>query len=225
MAIFFVFLAITGIMLNHTDALNLDRRYLASDWLLEWYGIEPDVSSVNFALTDERWLTGTAVSLYLDGRFVAATNEKPVGVAETRDMFVIATENEILLLTSDGKLLERGAANTIPGHIERLGVTVDGLAVVETSVGRFLADRNLLEWRPSQAPGTWSQTAAAPAHLLEKVKKAERNRILSLERLLFDLHSGRLLGKWGPYFMDGVAVLLLILVGMGLYMSFSKRDE
>ncbi len=224
-AIFFVFLAVTGVAINHADALKLDQRHLASDWLLDWYGIDPETDSVSFAIVDGRRLTGTGASLYLDARRVATTDDMPVGLAEANGVLAIATANEILLLTPDGNLLERSAANLIPGPIEKLGITAKGQAIAKTPVGIFLADRNLLAWKPSQATATWSQATAVPAQLLEKIGKAERRRMLTLERVFLDLHSGRLFGSWGPYFMDGVALLLLVLVGTGLYMRFSKRGQ
>lgn len=224
-AIFFVFLSITGIALNHISALKLDRQYLSSDWLLDWYGIEPKVDGVNFSLTDGRWLTGTATGLYLDARFVVTINSKPVGIAEISDALVIATKNEILLLTPDGTLIERGAGADLPKPIHKLGTTTDGFAIAGTAAGKFVSGHGLLEWKSSETTANWSKAAKAPISLLEKIGRAERKRMLSMERVLFDLHSGRLFGSWGPYFMDGIALLLLVLVGTGLYMSFSKRGQ
>ncbi|PCJ56888.1 MAG: hypothetical protein COA65_10030 [Rhodospirillaceae bacterium] len=224
-AVFFVFLAVTGVAINHADALKLDQRHLASDWLLDWYGIEPETDSVSFATAGGHWLTGTRASVYLDARRVATTTEMPVGIAETNGVLAVATGNEILLLTPDGDLIERIAGNFIPGPIEKLGITAKGQAIAKTPTGMFLADRNLLTWKPSQATAIWSQATAAPAQLLEGVGKAERRRMLNLERVLLDLHSGRLFGRLGPYLMDGVALLLLALVGTGFYMRFLKRGQ
>jgi len=36
-----VILAITGLMLNHTEKLGLAESYISREWLLNWYGIEP----------------------------------------------------------------------------------------------------------------------------------------------------------------------------------------
>src|SRR5690349_4991374 len=40
--IFFLFLAVTGFVLNHTKDLRLDAQYVHSAWLARWYGIAPE---------------------------------------------------------------------------------------------------------------------------------------------------------------------------------------
>ena len=41
-----IVLAVTGIMLNHTEALKLDETYVESATLLGWYGFEPEGEAV-----------------------------------------------------------------------------------------------------------------------------------------------------------------------------------
>ncbi|MCK4834867.1 MAG: hypothetical protein KAT12_08810, partial [Gammaproteobacteria bacterium] len=43
-----VILSITGIMLNHTERLALDKSYVNNSLLLNWYGIEPEDEPVSF---------------------------------------------------------------------------------------------------------------------------------------------------------------------------------
>lgn len=38
-ALFVILLSVTGMLLNHTVQLALDKRYVQSNWLLGWYGI------------------------------------------------------------------------------------------------------------------------------------------------------------------------------------------
>ncbi len=40
---------------------------------------------------------------------------------------------------------------------------------------------------------------------------------LSLDRILLDLHTGRILGDWGIYLMDAAAIILLLLTFSGIY--------
>ncbi len=222
-AFFFLFLAVSGVALNHTEKLKLDERYVASEWLLDWYGIAPRTDAVSYEVDGRYWITGLEGQLYLDGKHVAGITGKLLGAVKTGGMFVIAAKREILLLTPDGEPVERLPRSAIPASVQRIGVTSKGRVRIETLEGGFLADAGLIIWEASDISASWSTASRAPDEVLEAVRQVYRGRGLSWERVLFDLHSGRLLGAWGPYLMDGVAILLLVLVGTGLYMTFARR--
>ncbi|MDH5434565.1 MAG: hypothetical protein OEY19_11520, partial [Gammaproteobacteria bacterium] len=44
--IFLINLAVTGILLNHYEALSLHKKYIQSDWLISWYGVQ-SVDEIN----------------------------------------------------------------------------------------------------------------------------------------------------------------------------------
>ena len=46
---FVLLLSTTGIVLNHKDDFRLDRMYLSSSWLLDWYGVESPAAEASFA--------------------------------------------------------------------------------------------------------------------------------------------------------------------------------
>ena len=43
-----IILAVTGILLNHTEAFKLDERYVESSLLLQWYGLEPEGEAISY---------------------------------------------------------------------------------------------------------------------------------------------------------------------------------
>ena len=53
--------------------------------------------------------------------------------------------------------------------------------------------------------------------------QAYRGSGLSLERVILDLHSGRIVGQWGVYVVDGAALLFLALVITGLWMWMKQE--
>ncbi len=57
-----------------------------------------------------------------------------------------------------------------------------------------------------------------PCGLRGRLVEAYRGKGLLLERVLLDVHSGRILGAWGVYLVDAAAVLFLGLVLSGLWM-------
>ncbi len=40
--LFFLILAVTGLILNHGAGLGLDGRYVHAGWLARWYGIQSE---------------------------------------------------------------------------------------------------------------------------------------------------------------------------------------
>jgi hypothetical protein len=63
-------LSVTGLLLNHTDALKLDQTSLRADWLLRWYGYPPVAAPDSFR-AGERWVSTAGGKLYLDQTPVA----------------------------------------------------------------------------------------------------------------------------------------------------------
>ena len=54
---------------------------------------------------------------------------------------------------------------------------------------------------------------------MESLKSAWRGRGVTVERLLLDLHSGRIFSAAGPLLMDLVAVFLILLSVSGIILS------
>ncbi len=59
--------------------------------------------------------------------------------------------------------------------------------------------------------------AALPGDVAQAVLAHSRAHTLTLERVLLDLHSGRIASRFGVWFMDGIALVLISLVISGLW--------
>ena len=64
----------------------------------------------------------------------------------------------------------------------------------------------------------WPEPAALGADRLRELGRDYRGRVLTLERLMVDLHSGRLFGLGGTWLMDIVAALMVVLAVSGLWL-------
>ena len=91
--VFVLLLAVTGLMINHTESLELDERYAKADWLLNWYGIAPPADAVSYRL-GEHWVSQLGNRLYLDGEEIPGSYGRLLGVAGTRQLLVIAVEGD-----------------------------------------------------------------------------------------------------------------------------------
>ena len=55
-AVLVLIVAVTGVLLNHTENFQFDSEHIKSDWVLDWYGIKaPD--SLHTFLAGDRYVT------------------------------------------------------------------------------------------------------------------------------------------------------------------------
>jgi len=221
-ALFILVLATTGMMLNHTESLKLAQRHVSSPLLLGFYGIEG--AQVERAHeVDGHWFSQAGGQLYLDDVPVATTpsGETLLGVVEQPGFFVAAYPHALLMISPEGELIERfmPEIGTAP-EIGKIGLEGDSAAVVIAAGGvLFVADEELLQWHSGKDMSVqWSQPATPPVELRRRIAKRQTGDGLTLERVILDLHSGRIAGGFGVLLMDAVAVGMLLLVGMGVWM-------
>jgi hypothetical protein len=221
--VFFLFLAVTGVALNHPAGLGLDTRYVHSAWLARWYGMAPESPSQAFragrhdlVAANGRWL--------LDGRISGEELPPPVGLAELSGMAVVASSASVYIYGKDGVLVDRLERSSLPGApVEAIGSGAK-LLVLRTGTGTFETGDGL-SWRPAPREAiAWS----APAEL----SAAERERYaeslqpgVSVQRILQDLHSGRFAGRYGPLVVDVLAIFLALLSLSGAWLFLKPRHH
>ena len=101
-----IILAITGIMLNHTEQLKLDERYVESSWLLGWYGLEPEGEAISYDV-GEHVITVLDHLIFFNSYPVTRTEQAFHGAVKAEQLIVLAFDTELILLTHDGELVER----------------------------------------------------------------------------------------------------------------------
>lgn len=223
-ALFAVLLSGTGVLLNHTEDLQLDSRFVTSDLVLDWYGVSAPKESLSYAIGDH-WVSQFGAQIYWDARELAADQAKLLGAVQMADNIVIAVEGHLLVLDATGDLLETlGGAEGVPAGMQALGMK-DGKLVVRASHGDYLTDQDLLQWEESEqnevripVDAAWARPTFPPEHLKVQLIDAYRGKGLPLERVLLDLHSGRVLGTAGVLVVDLMAILIAILAVTGVWM-------
>jgi len=223
-ALFVILLATTGLLLNHTEELALDSRHVQSSLLLNWYGVKvPDDMSSYPA--GPATVTAVGDRIYLNAAPLSQAHAPLVGALEFSGLIVIATGGQLLLYTPEGDLVERlDAAIGVPGRIQALGLTENGVLTVRSPAGYYQSDANLLEWQETQPPeATWSRPKVPSPGLVTVLQQTYRGTGLSLERILLDIHSGRILGGWGVYLVDAAALVFLLLACSGIWLWSRRR--
>ena len=221
-----IVLALTGIPLNHTERLALDGRFVRSSWLLDWYAI-PVPEEYRAFTTGAGPVTLLGSRLYLRETAVAGDYQELHGAVESRGMLVVAVDSTLLLYTLEHELIENlTVADGLPEGIERVGLGTEGEVVVFTRAGNLQADADLLQWTPRRQ-GTddvdWSLPMQLDTDQRRALAEQYRARILPYERVLLDLHSGRIFGRYGPWVMDAAAVLMVFLAGSGVLIWLKRK--
>ncbi len=207
--LFFLILAVTGLVLNHGNRLGLDGRSVHAGWLAHWYGIKAEPPRHAFRsghhiliAANGRWL--------LDGKTSGLTLPEPLGLIELADVFVVASEAALYVFREGGELIEKLDPAALPGvPVRAIGSSARRI-VLRTASGIFTS-ADAMSWQPAaQRSVLWS----APAELSASERQSYGEALVpgvSLQQLLLDLHSGRFAGSYGPLFVDLLAVALAAL--------------
>lgn len=225
-ALFVVMLAITGMMLNHTEALKLDSRHVEASALLDWYGIKPASAPHSYS-ANNHWISELDRQLYFDGNPLDSEASILLGAIALEEILIAALSNQLLLLTPDGEIIEQmGAVHGIPDGIQQIGISNEGMVVLNTDSGLYKSDAELLEWESfsTEQAIDWAQPQTPSAKLLDTLLTTHRGHGLTLERIILDTHSGRILGGWGVYLMDVVAIMFIFLAAAGIWI-WAKRSH
>jgi hypothetical protein len=215
---FVLLMALSGLVINHAQDLELDRKHVSQSLLLGWYGIG-DPGQIRSYRAGGNWLSFAGSRSYFNGNFLS-TLPNGVGAVFNGDLLVVAGGDELLLLNREGGLVE-----TLPwdqpdsGVIESIGLLEDGMVLVKSGTQLWMADAQLLQWRPldpATVTAEWSELADEPQEIRQALIRHYRGAGLSMERLLLDLHSGRIFGPVGILVYDLLALIVGFLAISGI---------
>jgi len=226
-AILVILLSGTGIALNHTESLGLDERFVEARWLLDWYGVQAPEAGFGFAAGSTR-ITLLGDHLYAGRELVGTPFNALHGAVALDGLIAVAADRDVLLLTPGLELVERlDRYEGVPPDLRGVGVTAEGRVVLRTEQGLWMADPDFLSWAsiPERTDLRWAAPEEVPAELLAALRADFRGRMLTLERALLDLHSGRLFGRFGPLVMDLAAVLMGVLALSGFWLWSASRGS
>ncbi|HET8730594.1 MAG TPA: PepSY-associated TM helix domain-containing protein [Moraxellaceae bacterium] len=216
-ALFVLVLSVTGFLLNRSHELGFDRAPLENSLLRRLYGLAPGSAQagVVHALPSGD-LRAEGGQLRLAGHAIGACPHL-VGVVEQSSQVLAVCSNRLWLLTPTGEVIDQ--ADSVRGIPEGLSAVGQGQGQVLLRHGEesLAVDLGDLSIKPAIAPPSvaWSGVPAAD----------DRHDDINWERVLLDLHSGRLFGPWGVRLVDTMAILFAILAISGLIISWRRRHH
>jgi len=221
-ALLVLLLSVTGILLNHTSSLKLSSIKIHSAIIASLYGLPtPEPASI---LVEDQWISHDGIQqLYLQDKTIAQCAAPLLGAALHQGLLHILCQDELLLLSPEGELLEIiTPVLGLPSDLEALTLHNTQL-LLKTATGILNADLNTLQWLPSNVtPLQWPTPQAVPQQLSQAVNTEAP--AMDLEQLLLDLHSGRLFGSVGVFVMDMAAILLIVLSITGFIAWYSSKQ-
>jgi PepSY-associated transmembrane protein len=223
-ALIVLFLSVSGVLLNHTGEFRLEQHFVKNKLVLDWYNIGPPEEPVSFKL-GQVWLTRIGDRLYFNDKELDQKSSVFWGLARQQDMLVLALEDKLLLLNMEGQKIELlSGYDGVPAGIKAIGMNEYDELVIRAAHGDYLADLNALAWEDyEELAADWSTAEQPPAQLQQQLLAMYRGKGLSWERLLLDMHSGRLFGDAGVYVIDLVALLFIFLALSGSWMWLRRR--
>ena len=221
-ALVLLMLALTGIILNHTESLKLDSHFIQNKSVLNWYGISAPNPKRVFK-TSSHYLSQIDNQLYLDQQHILNSTDLLQGVVETKNFIAIALIDSILLISIEGTLIEKIKRL----NLEQIGINEQQHIFIQQSGKVLISDDGLLTWKRTKIKNIrWSQLSQLPIVIKNNVQQKYLSQTLPLERIFLDLHSGRFFGNRGVIMVDicGVLLILLVLSGVSLWLRhYFKR--
>ncbi len=218
--IFAVYLAVTGILLNHSHSLGLDTIMIRNSLILNLYGVKASAPHEGFRVGDH-WISYHEKRIFFDHQYVTEASSAVVGAIVLADNYWVATGEYLFHLDRRGLVNERvGQELGLPGEIKRLG-TLSSDCVIQVDDTWYRADPDHLDWHTvAEGNIVWSTPHSLPEALEGQLKIAYGGEGFSLERILLDFHSGRIFKSLGVWVTDLIAIciILISLSGLGIFL-------
>lgn len=239
-SIFFLNLAVTGILLNHYQWFSLHQSYLNSSWLLDWYGVEApqqikcgDANQYRVCQLDSQLLlvdTQSSIQSTQAVRQLGADSGEILALHFQQEELHLVTSKILYVYSQDFQLVdslnvsEEYAASVEDTNLNegRLYLLIDGFWRYFDPLNMTLQPAGLTEeFSGDDLPSIYSLTKQnAHASMLAFY----RNHQITHLKLVQDLHSGQFFGLQGKLFTDLTGVILLLLAMSG-FITWQRRKN
>lgn len=229
-AVFVLVLSVTGVLLNHTSSFHLDRIFIQNPFLLSLYGVqEPQINALELKVNngESLWLSETGGMIYANDQRITECSGDFVGAVALEEYLAVACAFQIQLFTFDYQRIDvLDSKVDLPVPIQRMFECGDQVCLSVAGTN-YQADFEALSWRLIASPEAESPAMVGlhtpPEAIVAAILKDARGRVISLEKVILDIHAGRYFGGLGPLFMDIIALLFIVVAITGFYMWSQKR--
>lgn len=219
-ALFLIWLAISGLLLNEHALLGLDSTRLDWPWLMRAYGLHGEQTPAFSA--GSHYLLNNEGQTLLDGKPLALPIPEALGMVELGGLLYVATPMSLVLLKADdGQRIDELRAPPLPATpLQRIALHEGALLL---QADQLYASTDGESWQAVNVTAArWSQAQPLSA---EQQAAAGLRPSLPLTRVLADLHSGQVFGVAGKRLIDLVALAAILLAVSGLWATLRRRHH
>jgi hypothetical protein len=219
--IFLVHLAITGIFLNHSIGLRLDKTFVTWPWLLNQYNLSVPEPANIFTIGKNNFSTIDG-EVFFNDKPIFLAEEELLGASQNRDTFILASSSTISVISNNGFIINK--ENVLPFTIKNIGIYGDEIVINDSEDNIWSSESINGVWKLTKNIAVeWSKEGSITPTNHEKIRKYYVGDGVSLEQIILDFHSGAIFQKVGKIFFDIISILLIILSFTGIWLWTIKR--
>ena len=219
--IFLVHLAITGIFLNHSIGLRLDKTFITWPWLLNQYNLTVPEPANIFTIGKNNFSTIDG-EVFFNDKPIFLAEEDLLGVSQNQDTFILASSSTITMISNEGYIINK--ENVLPFTVKNIGINGDEVVINDSEDKIWSSESINGVWELTQNRAVqWSMEGSITPINHEKIRKYFVGDGVSLEQVILDFHSGAIFQKAGKLFFDIISILLIILSFTGIWLWTVKR--
>lgn len=219
--IFLVHLAITGIFLNHSIGLRLDKTFITWPWLLNQYNLTVPEPANIFTIGKNNFSTIDG-EVFFNDKPIFLAEEDLLGVSQNQDTFILASSSTITMISNEGYIINK--ENVLPFTVKNIGIFGDEIVINDSEDKIWSSESINGVWELTENRAVqWSMEGSITPINHEKIRKYFVGDGVSLEQVILDFHSGAIFQKAGKLFFDIISILLIILSFTGIWLWTIKR--
>jgi len=225
-ALFVIFISITGIALNHTDGLSLKKQHISNSFVLSHYNVQPPTEIIRFT-TSEHVITQADDALFINDDTTLAIESTLIGAVAYGEFTLVALTNTLLLIDANNQLIETlDELDGVPATIDKIGLDKQQHVNLLTGTTSLLLSENLsFSAIPLNKNTVWATNTVLSEADKNQVITRYQSKIISIETLILDIHSGRFFGSYGTLLFDLIGVILLFLAFTGIIIWLRQRPK
>ncbi len=211
-----LYLMLTGVPLQFTDGLKLGDSHVQASWVLDAYGITAPnraTASGSVALIGDALLLG-------DTQDVDTTARKLIGAVDFGTHLIVATDIGLSYVDPRPPV----ALEALPAPITptAIGRAEDNALLISNGETTHRTS-DLMTWTQVDAVESFAEVRALEGDALQSAQGRYRGRLITWERWLQDLHSGRFFGPVGEWIVTLGSLLIIVLACTGFIMWYRQR--